>query len=127
MQKKRNTGLLLLSGTLFVGGLIAPLFTARPEARSDHHASQTYPEETRTELVAALEAAFTRILRFDRNQDGKVSRTELTDARLHHLFDRADANRDNSLTREELHEMFRRESTTLALDDDPRGTSEPGR
>jgi len=41
------------------------------------------------------------LMSFDRNGDGKLDRTEVPD-RFQGLFDRADANKDGSLTRDEL-------------------------
>jgi hypothetical protein len=43
-----------------------------------------------------------RLLAFDKNSDGKVTREELTDERLKAYFDRTDTNRDGALTREEI-------------------------
>jgi hypothetical protein len=44
----------------------------------------------------------TRMMAFDKNGDGKLTKDEVTDPRLHRLFDRADANKDGVVTREEL-------------------------
>jgi hypothetical protein len=44
----------------------------------------------------------TRMMKFDKNQDGKLTKDEVTDPRLHRLFDRADTNRDGVVTRQEL-------------------------
>ena len=52
----------------------------------------------------------TRMMAFDANQDGKLTKSEITDDRLHRLFDRADANTDGSVTREELTALAVRES-----------------
>src|SRR5579883_135996 len=54
----------------------------------------------------------TRMMAFDENKDGKLTRGEITDDRLHRLFDRADANKDGSVTREELTALAVRESTS---------------
>jgi hypothetical protein len=109
-MQKGNTRLLLVSGILLGGGLFAPTFTAAREARNER---LTQSEEIRTDLVVAVGAGFTRLMYSDRNRDGRLSREELTDTRLHHLFDRTDANSDGSLTREELTAMFHWESTPL--------------
>jgi hypothetical protein len=45
---------------------------------------------------------FTRLMAFDKNKDGKLTKDEVTDKRLHRLFDRADKNKDGVVTREEL-------------------------
>jgi hypothetical protein len=43
-----------------------------------------------------------RMMAFDKNKDGKLTRDEITDPRLLRLFDRADANHDGIVTKEEL-------------------------
>jgi hypothetical protein len=44
----------------------------------------------------------TRMMAFDKKHDGKLTKDEVTDERLHRLFDRADANGDGVVTKEEL-------------------------
>lgn len=44
----------------------------------------------------------TRLLAFDKNGDGQLTIDEITDTRLHRLFERADANKDGIVTKEEL-------------------------
>jgi hypothetical protein len=44
----------------------------------------------------------TRMMAFDKNKDGKLTKDEVTDTRLHRLFDRADKNKDGVVSREEL-------------------------
>jgi hypothetical protein len=43
-----------------------------------------------------------RMMAFDKNKDGKLSKDEITDRRLLRLFDRADADKDGVVTKEEL-------------------------
>jgi hypothetical protein len=43
-----------------------------------------------------------RIMAFDKNGDGQLTREEITDERLIRLFERADVNQDGVVTREEL-------------------------
>jgi hypothetical protein len=43
-----------------------------------------------------------RMMAFDKNKDGKLTRDEITDRRLLRLFDRADADKDGVVTRKEL-------------------------
>jgi hypothetical protein len=43
-----------------------------------------------------------RMMAFDQDKDGKLTKVEITDARLHRLFDRSDANKDGIVTKEEL-------------------------
>jgi hypothetical protein len=48
------------------------------------------------------EGIVARMMAFDKNKDGKLTRDEITDERLQRLFDRADANKDGVVTLEEL-------------------------
>jgi hypothetical protein len=54
-----------------------------------------------------------RMMRFDDNQDGKLVRDEVTDPRLQPLLDRADADKNGEVTRDELTALFAREGANL--------------
>src|SRR4051794_34410126 len=56
-----------------------------------------------------VEDLVSRMLAFDKDQDGKLSRDEVTDERLHRLFDRADADKDGVVTKDELAALAARE------------------
>jgi hypothetical protein len=49
------------------------------------------------------------MLTFDKNKDGKLTKEELTEKRLHGLFERADADKDGTVTRGELTALAARE------------------
>jgi hypothetical protein len=51
---------------------------------------------------AAVDALVARLMAFDKNKDGKLTRDEITDERLLRMFDRADANKDGVVTKDEL-------------------------
>jgi hypothetical protein len=51
---------------------------------------------------AVIDAIVSRLMAFDKNKDGKLTRDEITDERLLRLFDRADANKDGVVTKDEL-------------------------
>src|ERR1043165_7387034 len=51
-----------------------------------------------------------RMMEFNKAKDGKLTKTELTDTRLHGLFDRADTNKDGVVTREELEAFYAKEN-----------------
>jgi hypothetical protein len=60
------------------------------------------PPESADDFVA-------RMIAFDKNKDGRLSKDELTDTRLHRLFERADADRDGVVTKQELSALAARE------------------
>lgn len=51
-----------------------------------------------------------RMMEFDANQDGKLTKSEVTDERLARLFDRADTNHDGILTKAELTAFYSAEA-----------------
>jgi outer membrane protein assembly factor BamB len=51
---------------------------------------------------AAVDALVSRMMAFDKNKDGKLTRDEITDPRMQRAFDRADADHDGVLTKDEL-------------------------
>ena len=63
--------------------------------------AQTAPATNPT-TNAANSTIVTRMMQFDKNADGKLSRDEITDNRFMALFEQADANHDETVTREEL-------------------------
>ena len=56
---------------------------------------QRTPGQAGADLVA-------RMMELDKDKDGKLTKSEITDERLHRLFDRADANKDQVVTKDEL-------------------------
>ena len=52
----------------------------------------------------------TRIMKFDANKDGQLTRAEVIDARVLPLFDRADDNQDGIVTTQELTNLYGKES-----------------
>jgi hypothetical protein len=62
-----------------------------------------------------------RMMAFDKNKDGKLTRDEITDERLLRLFDRADTNKDGVVTKEELEALYAKE-----MQDGGRGKDGPG-
>lgn len=55
------------------------------------------------------DSLISRMMAFDSNKDGKLTKEEVTDERLSRLFDRADANHDGVVTRQELTALAARE------------------
>lgn len=52
--------------------------------------------------TAAVDKIVARMMAFDKNKDGKLTKDEITDPRLLRLFERADANHDGEVTKDEL-------------------------
>ena len=53
----------------------------------------------------------TRMMEFDKDKDGKLTKGEVTDKRLHRLFARSDANNDGTVTKEELASLAAKEES----------------
>src|SRR5579884_168921 len=51
---------------------------------------------------SSVSSFVSRMMAFDKNKDGKLTRDEIIDPRLLRLFDRADTNKDGVVTKEEL-------------------------
>src|SRR5438105_1729368 len=75
---------IVVGGALFVPGLT--------QAQSGRRSGRQTP-------TSPVEIAVGRMMAFDKNNDGKLTRDEITDSRLLTLFDRADSNRDGIVTR----------------------------
>jgi len=85
----------LLTQVFWLGALLAPtIATAQDPAAEDS-----------SDLVA-------RMMKFDKNADGKLTKAEITDARLVRLWARADADGDGSVTRGELEALENAEKPT---------------
>src|SRR5438309_10222894 len=64
-----------------------------------------------------------KMMAFDKNGDGKLTKDEVTDPRLHRLFDRADVNKDGVVTKEELMTLAAQMEAEIT---DGRGREGPG-
>jgi hypothetical protein len=58
---------------------------------------------------SGADAFVAKLMAFNKKKDGKLTKEELTDERLHRLFDRADANKDGVVTKEELVALYEKE------------------
>ncbi|HVJ85532.1 MAG TPA: hypothetical protein VM452_07790 [Caulifigura sp.] len=63
---------------------------------------------------AGVDALVERMLTFDANKDGSLTKAEVTDERLHALFGRADADENGTVTKAELKDLFTKEQAALA-------------
>jgi hypothetical protein len=64
--------------------------------------------------AATADSFLERLFAYDTNQDKQLTKAELTDKRLHPLFDRADANHDGIATRDEFVALYDKESPSLS-------------
>ena len=62
-----------------------------------------------------VDSQIERLLTFDANKDGTLAKSELTDERLHALFERVDANHDGKATKSELKELLTKETAACLL------------
>jgi len=67
-----------------------------------------------------------RLMELDKNQDGKLSKDEVTDRRLQSLFERADADKDGIVTKDELTALFNREVSQAGSRGGPPEQGGPG-
>jgi hypothetical protein len=86
-------------GLMLVGGLFAGASLAQAQPPRDFGGG---PPESAETFVS-------RLLKFDKNGDGKLTRSELSDPRLQRLFARADTDNDGTVTKEELTALFAKE------------------
>lgn len=87
----RMANTLLLAGGVL---LVIALASAQPPRDEKGKEGSARPSD-REGLVA-------RMMTFDKNGDGKLTKEEVTDERMQRLFERADANKDGTVTKEEL-------------------------
>ena len=107
---KRNV--LMLAALLCAAALLTQLPAQPPPGRA--------AEGKDRPKAAAKSSLVDRMMAFDKNKDGKLTRDEITDERLLRLFEQADTNKDGVVTREELEALAKK----LAAEDEDDG---PGR
>ncbi len=84
--------------------LMAAIPAAMAQQRHGNRGSTARSKKT------AANSMVNRMMAFDANKDGKLTKEEVTDERLQRLFDRADADHDGIVTRKELTAMAARET-----------------
>jgi hypothetical protein len=82
--------------TLLAGALTASSAAAQPPGDEPSGPSQK----------SAAGRFIAKMMAFDKNNDGKLTKEEVTDLRLQRLFDRADVNKDGVVTKIELAALF---------------------
>jgi len=89
--------------TLTFGLLIAASSAATAQGPGGGRAGPSGPADA-ADLVA-------RMMAFDADKDGSLTKAEVTDERLLRLFNRADANKDGVVTKDELTGLAAKEHT----------------
>jgi hypothetical protein len=110
----------LFAAGLFVAGLlvVASLSGAQPPAGGQEKKEKGGkggfgPGGPGGGRTATVEEMVARLMAFDKNGDGKLTKEELTDSRLHALFDRADVNKNGVVTKEQLTALLTKEAAAL--------------
>jgi hypothetical protein len=86
----------LLLAALIAAGLLSQTAAQPPGGNPAQDPSKAKQKDYSNSSIVV------RMMAFDKNKDGKLTKDEVTDERLHRLFDRADANKDGVVTKEEL-------------------------
>ena len=90
----------LLTNALLIGALTAPALLGAP---------QDPGIIDRPGTAANLPDLVNQMMKFDKDGDGNLARSEVTDARLVRLFTRADADNNGTVTRSELEALNAKE------------------
>ena len=114
-----------LTTSLSCGLFAAAVFSAAYSFAQPPDDQDGPPERGRGSRQAAPSAdrIVERMMAFDKNHDGKLTRDEVTDPRLLRLFDRADTNHDGVVTKEELSALAKK---MVAESGQGRGFQGPG-
>ncbi len=98
-----------IASSLFLLSLTVSAFAQQPGRPPERR------DEPRNEQRGAGDSSsfVTRMLTLDKDKDGKLSKSEVTDARLQAIFDRADADKNGEVTKDELAALFQKESASL--------------
>ena len=95
--------------------------------------AQRGADSDRPTTASGADGFVANLMKFDKNDDGKLTKNEITDERLLPLFERADADHDGVVTADELKALYakegasfgrrgrRRPEDSFANADDPRG------
>ncbi len=107
----------LLTRALIIGGLSASALIAAPQDPGDGPGPTSGADAS--DMVA-------RMMKFDKDKDGKLSKAEITDARLVRLWTRADADKNGTVTKSELETLASAESANTGGFGGPGGPGGPG-
>lgn len=91
----------LMTQALLIGGLSTSALLGAPQD----------PANDRPEPAANMSELVAQMMKFDKDGDGKLAKAEITDARLVRLFNRADADKNGTVTKGELEAIEAKEQT----------------
>lgn len=91
--------------------LTATVVTAQPPGGA-RGSQGGQPPRSEREQARPAEDVSTRMMAFDKNKDGQLKKDEITDERLVRVFERADANKDGTVTSDELKALAAQEAAT---------------
>jgi hypothetical protein len=108
-KRRRGPTMRLFTAMILTGGLLFMAAFAGAQPPEDKKGGKGGPGKDGGDRGAPAGDFVTRMMTFDKNKDGKLSRDEITDERLLRLFDRADTNKDGVVTKEELEALATKE------------------
>ena len=75
--------------------------------------AQRGADSDRPTTASGADGFVAKLMKFDKNDDGKLTKNEITDERLLPLFERADADHDGVVTADELKALYAKEGAEL--------------
>jgi hypothetical protein len=97
---------LLAAALVLAGAAVAQ----PPDPRQDSLRGPIPPPTIRVDDTISVDDIVERIMAFDKNKDGKVTKDELPE-RMHHLIEQGDTNKDGALDRDEVKKLAARMAT----------------
>jgi EF hand len=106
----RSTHRLPTSALLTAAFVLAGMAVAQPPDRKQEPPRGFGPPIPDTPNPVSVDDMVERIMSFDKNKDGKVTKDELPE-RMHHLIEQGDTNKDGVLDRDEVKKLAARMAT----------------
>jgi hypothetical protein len=110
----------IVPAALFAAALLSQAAAQPPAGKDAKDPGQTKQKDYSKAPIVV------RMMAFDKNKDGKLTKDEVTDERLHRLFDRADTNKDGVVTKEELMALAAQMEAEIGQEGGRGGPGAPG-